>query len=1133
MQIRDTQRPSAAASLPVLPPSIRARTVTAVLGPTNTGKTHLAIERMLAQPSGLIGLPLRLLAREVYGRVVERAGKSAVALITGEEKIVPDAPRYWVSTVEAMPRRTDVDFVAIDEVQLAGDLERGHIFTDRILNLRGRHETLLLGALTVRDQLEKLLPGINVVTRPRMSQLSYAGSKKLLRLPARTAVVAFSAEEVYGIAELIRRQRGGAAVVLGALSPRTRNAQVELFQSGDVDILVATDAVGMGLNLDVDHVAFAGSRKFDGYQYRNLCAAELGQIAGRAGRHMRDGTFGVTGRVEPFPDDLVEQLETHRFQSLPRLQWRNPALDFASLAALRRTLDEAPREEGLTRAPLADDQSALELAARDEDVARLAHGAERVALLWDVAQVPDYRKIAPANHADLVATLFRFLVEKGTIPDDWIARRVAEADRIDGDIDTLSARIAHVRTWTFVANRPDWLTDPVHWRDKTRAIEDRLSDALHEGLTRRFVDRRTSVLMRRLRENAMIEAEITTGGDVVVEGHRVGHLAGFRFQADPTAEGEDAKAVRTAAAKALAGEIEARADRLSRAGDGEIVLTADGGLRWLGDVVAKLGPGQETLRPAVILIADEQLTGPARDKVQARLDLWVAAQIAHLLKPLVDLRDAADIDGIGKGVAYQLVEGLGVLERSQVADEVKALDQTMRASLRKYGVRFGAYHVFVPALLKPAPSALIARLWSLAHAEVDTHATADLNQLSASGRTSIHVDKTIPKALWRIAGFRVCGERAVRIDILERLADIIRPLIAWKPLDPSVTPPEGAVPGGGAFTVTVAMTSLLGCSGDDFTSVLKSLGYRSEKRKVPKPAPRLVHPAVTVTAEEAAAAPKMPAAPETAVEPPAETEVTIEVSAVDVAIEVPVVEAGVVEIAPAIEAEPPAEVMPAAEPVAAETAVPDVEVEAVAEVPAPEAEAAVEAVAEAPVEATPAAESAAEAGVEAAAESAEPEAIEIEIWRPGRFDRGHHGHHGHRGQHGPRGGERREGGEQRDRREGGEQRDRREGGEHRDRRDAGERRDRGDNAAARRARDAAVPGQGEGGRGPRRDEGPRGRDARRFADRGPRRDEGRDRPRFDDRPKRTEKPIDPNSPFAALAALKAELESKGKGDKPK
>ncbi|WP_407049555.1 helicase-related protein [Methyloraptor flagellatus] len=950
-----------------LPPSIRAKTVTAVLGPTNTGKTHLAIERMLAHKSGLIGLPLRLLAREVYQKIAARAGADQVALITGEEKIIPPNPRYFVSTVEAMPKETDVDFVAIDEVQLAGDLERGHVFTDRILNLRGRGETLLLGAQTVRGLLEKLLPGLNVVTRPRMSQLTYAGSKKITRLPARSAIVAFSADEVYAIAELIRRQRGGAAVVLGALSPRTRNAQVDLFQSGDVDFLIATDAVGMGLNLDVDHVAFAGNRKFDGYQYRNLSAAELGQIAGRAGRHLRDGTFGVTGRVDPLDDELVQALETHQFAPLKVLQWRNPQLDFSSIDALRRSLDRAPAEEGLAKAPPADDVTALEFAARDGDIAPNAKGEALVTLLWDVCQVPDYRKIAPANHAELVTTLYDFLVRRGTISDDWFARQVAEADKIDGDIDTLSNRIAHIRTWTFIANRPDWLTDPVHWRDKTRAIEDRLSDALHERLTQRFVDRRTSVLMRRLRENAMLEAEITPAGDVVVEGHRVGHLQGFRFQPDTTAEGPDAKAVRNAASKVLATEFEARADKLSRAGAGEIALAADGTLRWLGETVGKLARADDALRPAVLLLADEQLTGPARDKVQARLDQWVKTHVETLLKPLTDLRDAPDLEGIARGVAFQLVEGLGVLERSQIADEIKSLDQPMRAGLRKYGVRFGAYHVFVPLLLKPAPSGLIALLWSLQHADADPQQIAELHQLSASGRTSIPVDKAMPKALYRLGGFRVCGERAVRIDILERLADIIRPLIAWKPLDPTVTPPEGAVPGGGAFTVTVAMTSLLGCSGEDFASILKSLGYRVEKRKLPKPAPRPVRlePAAVAAAahaEAAAAASASAEASETteaatdASEAPAEIVATIEAAP-----ETPV----------AIEA---SETTPAAE---ANAEAPAVETEASAEAAAPAEEAA--ATSDAPAE-----------------PPTEPELLEVDVWRPGRFERGDHQHRGPR-----------------------------------------------------------------------------------------------------------------------------------------
>ncbi|MET0866908.1 MAG: helicase-related protein, partial [Pseudorhodoplanes sp.] len=499
----------------------RGAGVTAVLGPTNTGKTHLAIERMLAHSSGMIGLPLRLLAREVYNKVADRVGVSEVALITGEEKIKPPNPRFWVSTVEAMPRDLDPAFLAIDEIQIAADFERGHVFTDRILNRRGREETLILGAATIRPMVEKLLPGANILSRPRLSQLTFTGDKKMTRLPSRSAIVAFSADEVYAIAELIRRQRGGAAVVLGALSPRTRNAQVALYQSGDVDYLVATDAIGMGLNLDVDHVAFASDRKFDGYQFRHLAPAELAQIAGRAGRATRDGTFGTTGRCAPFDDEMVQRLESHSFEPLKLLQWRNSDLDFASIGALQASLSEMPTEAGLTRAPLAEDVLVLEHAARDEAIRGYAKSRDAVERLWEACQVPDYRKIAPANHAELVTTLYGFLMREGKIPDEWFARQVAQADHSEGDIDSLSTRIAHVRTWTFVANRPDWLADPDHWQGVTRGVEDKLSDALHERLTARFVDRRTSVLMRRLRENTTLDSEISKTGEVTVEGHLV------------------------------------------------------------------------------------------------------------------------------------------------------------------------------------------------------------------------------------------------------------------------------------------------------------------------------------------------------------------------------------------------------------------------------------------------------------------------------------------------------------------------------------------------------------------------------------------------------------------------------------
>jgi ATP-dependent RNA helicase SUPV3L1/SUV3 len=810
----------------------RGAGVTAVLGPTNTGKTHLAIERMLGHSSGIIGLPLRLLAREVYNKVAARAGADAVALVTGEEKIKPPNPRYWVSTVEAMPRDLDVAFLAIDEVQLGADLERGHVFTDRMLNRRGREETLVLGAQTVRPMVERLLPGAHVLTRPRLSQLSFAGEKKITRLPRRSAVVAFSVEEVYSIAELIRRQRGGAAVVLGALSPRTRNAQVELYQSGDVEYLVATDAIGMGLNLDVDHVAFASDRKFDGYQFRKLNPAELAQIAGRAGRATRNGTFGTTGRCPPFETELAQALESHSFEPIKLLQWRNTALDFSSVGALQASLAETPKENGLTRAPIAEDILVLDHAARDDDIRALAKTREAVERLWDVCQVPDYRKISPATHAELATTLYGFLMREGAIPTDWFARQVEQANHTDGDIDTLSNRIAHIRTWTFAANRPDWLADPEHWQDVTRAVEDKLSDALHERLTERFVDRRTSVLMRRLRENTVLETDISKSGDVMVEGHAIGRLDGFMFTPDASTAGSEAKALAGAAQKALAGEIDARATRLAHAADGQFVLATNGTIRWLGQPVGRLVAGEEVLKPRLRIIADEHLTGAPRDAVQGRLDLWLKSHIERLLEALFRLAAADDITGIARGLAFQLTEALGVLDRQKVADEVKSLDQPARATLRKYGVRFGAYHIYVPALLKPAPRVLATQLWALKHGGSETKGLETIEQLAASGRTSIAADQDIAKVLYRTAGYRVCGARAVRVDILERLADLIRPALAWRS-GASGAKPAGAIDGFG-FTVSVGMTSLAGCSGEDFASVLRSLGYRMEKR--PKPA---------------------------------------------------------------------------------------------------------------------------------------------------------------------------------------------------------------------------------------------------------------------------------------------------------
>ncbi len=822
--------------------------ITAVLGPTNTGKTHLAIERMVAHSSGIIGLPLRLLAREVYNKIVAKVGAESVALITGEEKIKPPRARYWVSTVEAMPRDIDVSFLAVDEIQIATDLERGHVFTDRILNRRGRDETLLLGAATMRPIIERLLPGANIVTRPRMSQLEFAGDRKITRQPRRTCIVAFSADEVYAIAELIRRQHGGAAVVMGSLSPRTRNAQVDMFQSGDVDYLVATDAVGMGLNLDVDHVAFASDRKYDGYQFRRLIPSEFAQIAGRAGRATRDGTFGTTGRCAPFEPELVNALQNHTFDSVKVLQWRNSKLDFSSLGALQVSLALTPNHEALTRAPVAEDIRVLDHQARDAGVRDMANNAEAIERLWDTCLVPDYRKLSPAAHSELVTTLYGFLMQKGCIPDNWFGAQVAMSDRTDGDIDALSARIAQIRTWTFAANRPDWLRDPERWQNETRAVEDKLSDALHERLTERFVDRRTSVLMRRLRENTILNTEIGKTGEVTVEGHVIGRLDGFMFAPESAEAGSDAKALQATALKALAGEIDARAEKLSNAPDDQFALASDGTLRWTGDAVAKLVAADDTLNPRIRIVADDRLTGAPRDAVQTRLDLWLKTHIEKILGPLFELQKAEDVTGIARGIAFQLIEALGVIERTKIATEMKDLDQPSRASLRKYGVRFGAYHIFLPALLKPAARGLASLLWALKQENIDWSALTGAQHLAGSGRTSFPADKALNQEAYRTLGYKLAGERAVRADILERLADLIRPALSWRQAAPGVKPP-GAFDGR-SFTVTQAMTSLTGSAGEDFASVLRALGYRMEKRP---PMPVVVDaPPVEVVAEGAA-----------------------------------------------------------------------------------------------------------------------------------------------------------------------------------------------------------------------------------------------------------------------------------------
>ena len=819
--------------------------ITAVLGPTNTGKTHYAIERMLGHRTGIIGLPLRLLAREVYDKIVAVRGPSVVALVTGEERIVPERAQYWVCTVEAMPEGMGCDFLAIDEVQLCADPERGHIFTDRLLRARGLHETVFLGADTMRPAIAELVPKAQFVRRERFSQLTYTGPKKISRMAGRSAIVGFSVENVYAIAELLRRQKGGAAVVMGALSPRTRNAQVEMYQNGDVDYLVATDAIGMGLNLDINHVAFSSTTKFDGRRMRPLQPNELAQIAGRAGRHMNHGTFGVTGEAGPLHDEVVNAITEHRFLPVRKLQWRNAVLQFGSVGRLIGSLEEQTKDDWLTRVRDSDDLIALKSLAEDAEVAARASDPQSVKLLWDVCRVPDFRGISHAEHSSLLTTLFNDLHEYGQVSADWFARQVKRIDRVEGDIDTLSKRLAYIRTWTYVAQRKDWLDDVNHWREATRAVEDRLSDALHGALTQRFVDRRTSVLLRRLKQKEGLVANINDKGEVTVEDQFVGRLEGFRFKQDASATPDEAKTLRAASVQALAPEFHLRADRFYNAPDTEIDYTEQGGLMWGEHAVGKLVAGSDVMKPTVQAFVDDEAGADVAQKVQRRLQHFIDRKIALLFEPLLNLSRDEALSGLARGFAFQMVEALGVIPRDQVADDVKALDQDARGALRKHGIRFGQFTIFMPLLLKPAPTRLRLVLWSLAKG------LQEFPESPPPGLVTIPTVKDAPEGAFTMSGYRAAGERAIRIDMLERLADMLR-----------------ACDSRGGFEATADMLSISGTTLEQFAGLMEGLGYSAEKGEREKVKP--VTDAVAETADgaasqsdgDAAETPVMDAAPE-------------------------------------------------------------------------------------------------------------------------------------------------------------------------------------------------------------------------------------------------------------------------------
>jgi ATP-dependent RNA helicase SUPV3L1/SUV3 len=810
------------------------RRVTAVLGPTNTGKTHHAIERMLAHRTGVIGLPLRLLAREVYDRIVAKVGPSVVALVTGEERIVPERTQYWVCTTEAMPLEIGADFVAVDEIQLCADADRGHVFTDRLLRARGLNETLFLGSDTMRGAIAGLVPHVTFLKRDRMSTLTYTGSKKISRMPPRSAIVGFSVENVYAIAELIRRQKGGCAVVMGALSPRTRNAQVALYQNGDVDYLVATDAIGMGLNLDIKHAAFSATAKFDGRRMRPLYPHELAQIAGRAGRHTEDGTFGVTGEARPFDEDLVEAIETHRFAPVKKLHWRNESLDFGSADRLIRSLEEPTSNEWLTRARDADDLLALKALAALPEVRDRLTEPKRVQLLWDVCRIPDFRSSSGQEHTTLLTRIFEFLVGRGLgggrIPSDWLSQAIKRIDKTEGDIDTLSRRLAYIRTWTYVTQRKNWVEDETHWRDETRAVEDRLSDALHAALTQRFVDRRTSVLLRRLKQKEALVAEVNDKGEVTVEGEFAGRLEGFRFKQDASATPDAARTLAQAAIQALKPEFHLRADRFYNAPDTELDFTEQGGLMWGTNAVGKLVKGAEPAKPAVEAFVDEEAGPDVAEKVRRRLQHFIDRKVAAQFEPLLNMSRDETLTGLARGFAFRLSEAMGVLPRDQVAAEVKELDQDARGALRKHGVRFGQFTIFLPALLKPAPTRLRLVLWSL------WNGLQEFPESPPPGLVTIPNVQEVPKQHYTLAGYHPAGARAIRIDMLERLADILRQKDSRA-----------------GFEATPDMLSITGMTLDQFADLMAGLGYKGEKAERAK-VKAAEAPKAPEISEEAAAA---------------------------------------------------------------------------------------------------------------------------------------------------------------------------------------------------------------------------------------------------------------------------------------
>ena len=786
--------------------------ITAVLGPTNTGKTHLAIETMLSFDSGMIGFPLRLLAREVYDNVIKKTSKDKVALITGEEKIIPPNAKYFLCTVESMPIDKYLDFVGVDEIQMCADHERGHIFTDRLLNIRGNKLTMLMGSNTIKDIILKLDDDIEFINRNRLSKLSYAGHKKISRINRKTAIIAFSSEEVYAIAELVRRQKGGAAIVMGSLSPKTRNAQVELYQSGDVDFLIATDAIGMGINMDLDHVYFSNLKKFDGKKLRKLNLSEIGQIAGRAGRYLNDGNFGITGQCKEITAEEVDLLENHKFEKIQSLFWRNSNLNFDNPFKLIKSLDEKPHKSWLRKINECEDEKALKFFLRDKSLEKIDFNKEKLNLLWECCQIPDFVKKTYGNHYQVIGSVFKYLSsKKGKITDEYMRLQLMKLDKLEGNVDSLSNRIANVRTWSYVSNKNNWVENQNYWIEKTKLLEDKLSDRLHEELTKTFIDKRASVLARGLKQEMDFKTEIMEDDKVIIDEQFIGNLKGLRFELDLKAGAleTDIKSLKKAARQTVGPELKKRIQLIIDTG--LIEIKDDFKIYWKNFPIAKLIEGKDYLNPDLFLIVDDILEATDKQKLYEFIESWIKEKINIILKSLIDLKNLKEKNSSIKALAYQLYENNGVLKREKVAEYLKKLGQDERKILRDLGVKFGRYHVFLFRLLKPEAVSLRTLLWKNFHQKYFDlkPPTFGLNFLD---------NKNIKnKNFMLLCGFENFGNYFVRIDILERLfVQIINS-------DPEKNKEIKLVP---------EMLNLLGCSKENFKKLIEKMNYKTfEKDK--------------------------------------------------------------------------------------------------------------------------------------------------------------------------------------------------------------------------------------------------------------------------------------------------------------